>query len=382
MSDAIQTVAELRERAKRRASGDISEAEFRSQFSALLSRVPPNTIQDHTFFFLPANRPPWFDTGLELQAGEYVTVFAAGRTYLLRELDVWLKPHFRLWYRVGEKGEVFRGTRCSHTFTVNSPGRLFLAGAFPGDWATRTGDLAVPADNYKYAEGGISVLIVRWAVDPLEGVQRLLQRGDVESFLSCEIDRLKNSISKPDGWQYAWFAGPSEIYSVVPHAHWRQAIGCYTHEDAASLQKEVALPFTPDSRLRWSWKVDILPSRSREDALQTHDYLSIAVEFDNGRDLTYFWSAELPPETGFHCPIPNWENKETHVAIRSGQEKLGQWVQEERNVYADYKRWVGEPPAKIVKVWLLAVSLFRHQEGQCEYGPIELLTGDRVTVVN
>jgi hypothetical protein len=61
---------------------------------------------------------------------------------------------------------------------------------------------------------------------------------------------------------------------------------------------------------------------------------------------------------------------------------LGQWLPEERNLYADYVRWVGEPPARIVRVWLIALSLFRRQEGQCEYGSIELLTGDQVTVVN
>ena len=64
MARAIQTVTELRERAMRRASGDMSETEFRAQFSALLSRVPPYTIRESAFFSLPANRPPWFDTGL------------------------------------------------------------------------------------------------------------------------------------------------------------------------------------------------------------------------------------------------------------------------------------------------------------------------------
>jgi hypothetical protein len=58
MARAIQTVTELRERAARRASGDMSETEFRSQFSALLSRVPPHTIRESAFFSLPANKPP------------------------------------------------------------------------------------------------------------------------------------------------------------------------------------------------------------------------------------------------------------------------------------------------------------------------------------
>ena len=382
MARTIQTVTELRERAKRRAGGDMAEAEFSSRFSALLAQAPPHTLRDHAFFFLRADTPPWFDTGLDCRAGDHVTAFAAGRTYLSRELDLWINPHFQLWYRTGETGEVFRGTRCSHTFTAPSSGRLFLAGYFPGEWATRTGDLAVPADVYNQVEGGISVLVVRWAVDPLAGLKRLSQLGDVGSFLSGEIDRLEDPISTPEGWEYLWFVGPSETYTVVPCAHQRQAIGCYTHEDAAILHKDVPLSFTPDTRLRWSWKMDILPSRSREDVLQTHDYLSLAVEFDNGQDLTYFWSAELPPETGFRCPIPTWQGRETHLAVRSGQGQLGQWVPEERNLYADYKRWVGEPPARIVRVWLIALSLFRRQEGQCEYGTIELLTGDQVTVVN
>jgi hypothetical protein len=382
MASTTQTMTELRERAKRRADSDMPEAEFRSRFATLLAQAPPHTLRDRAFFFVPANTPPWFDTGLDCRAGDPVTVFASGRTYLSRELDLWIKPHFQLWYRIGERGEVFRGTRCSHTFTAPASGRLFLASYFPGEWATRTGDLAVPPEVYNQAEGGISVLVLRWAVDPLAGLKRLSKLGDVGAFISGEIDRLKDPVTKPEGWEYLWFVGPSETYTVVPHAHQRQAIACYTQADAAILQRHVPLPFASDTRLRWWWKMDILPSRSREDELFTHDYLSLAVEFDNGQDLTYLWSAELPPETGFRCPIPTWQGRETHVVIRSGQAGLGQWLPEERNLYADYKRWVGEPPAGIVRVWLIALSLFRRQEGQCEYGTIELVTGDQLTVVN
>ena len=195
MARAIQTVAELREYAARRASGDMSETEFLSQFSALLSRVPLQTVRESTFFSLPANKPPWFDTGLECRTGEEITVFAAGRAYLSRELDIWLKPSFWLWYRLGEQGDLFRGTRCSHTFTATSSGRLFLAGAFPGEWTTPTGDLSTPAEVYQQTEGGVVVLVVRWAVPALEGLKRLLQFGDVGRFLSSEVDRLETPLN-------------------------------------------------------------------------------------------------------------------------------------------------------------------------------------------
>jgi hypothetical protein len=32
--------------------------------------------------------------------------------------------------------------------------------------------------------------------------------------------------------------------------------------------------------------MELLPSEAREDMLPAHDYLSIAMEFDNGQDIT------------------------------------------------------------------------------------------------
>ena len=40
-----------------------------------------------------------------------------------------------------------------------------------------------------------------------------------------------------------------------------------------------------------------LPGLLREDSVPSHDYLSIAVEFENGLDLTYYWSTALPVGT-------------------------------------------------------------------------------------
>ena len=73
-------------------------------------------------------------------------------------------------------------------------------------------------------------------------------------------------------------------------------IRCQCDNDAMILQRSLEAPFTPDTRLRWSWKVESLPSARAEDSLATHDYLSLAVEFDNGQDLSYLWSAALEPE--------------------------------------------------------------------------------------
>jgi hypothetical protein len=125
-----------------------------------------------------------------------------------------------------------------------------------------------------------------------------------------------------------------------------------------------------------------LPSKTREDTLPTHDYLSIAAEFDNGQDMTCFWSSELPVDTGFRCPIPSWAARETHVVARSGLGGLGQWFDEERDVYADYVANIGSPvPGNIVRVWLIAVSLFQHSDGRCQYAGVSFATDRGVVPV-
>jgi hypothetical protein len=98
----------------------------------------------------------------------------------------------------------------------------------------------------------------------------------------------------------------------------------------------------------------------------------LAVEFDNGQDLTYLWSAALEPERSFRCPVASWRQRETHIVIRSGHEDLGRWIDEERDLWRDYQNAIGSPPARIVGVWLIAASIFQHGQGRCEYRDIEL----------
>ena len=194
-----------------------------------------------------------------------------------------------------------------------TPGRLYVASYFPGEWSTRQGDLATPDEAYAGVTGDLDMLILRWQGEPLDGLERLAALGDVDDLLALEIDRLLNPVLPPKGWDYLWFIGPAETYRSCRTDRHDEAICCHTDNNAALLIKDAVLPLKPNTRLRWSWRMDELPSKVREDNLITHDYLSIAVEFDNGQDITYYWSSELPVGTGFRCPIPTWTARETHV---------------------------------------------------------------------
>ncbi|WP_310567821.1 DUF3047 domain-containing protein [Hydrogenophaga sp.] len=121
-----------------------------------------------------------------------------------------------------------------------------------------------------------------------------------------------------------------------------------------------------------------LPSHQPEDQILTHDYLSIAVEFDDGQDITYLWSSSLPVGQVFRCPLPGWDAVETHVVQRSGQADLGKAFDERRDLYADYRRIVGGKAKRVVRVWLIANSLFLRQVGRCAYRRIAIGQVDRL----
>lgn len=118
----------------------------------------------------------------------------------------------------------------------------------------------------------------------------------------------------------------------------------------------VDIPVEPGLRIDWNWKLNSLPSAVAETAKETHDYSSVAIEFEDGRDLSWYWSAALAPEEHFVCPLPNWET-ETHLVVRSGEKDIGKWMAESRDVAADVVKALPNPPKRIVAVWLINYSV-------------------------
>jgi hypothetical protein len=362
----------------RRVSGKIPAAgDFESFSRALeggLSSLSGNAIRAHRFVRIPANRPPWHDSGIDLTVGETVTVIADGRVNLSRLLDIWVAPPFQLWLRISEQGPIFRGTRRTHTFTARESGRLWLASYFPGEWADESGRLVTDPSDYEKVSGELTVLILRWR-DDADMNARLVELGncpDCPRWIAEEAARNTNAVTQPDGWHYLWYLGPGEIYWPGITDDGRASICCHTHQDVGILRRDANLPLAAGTSLAWSWKVDELPIDIAEDTLPSHDYVSIAVEFDDGQDITYYWSAALPLETVYRCPLPTWKDKETHVVVRSGTRDLGHWVNEERDLFSDYNQYIGGPARRIVRVWLIANSLFQRRHGRCEYAGIVL----------
>ncbi len=362
--------------------------------TAVRQAVAPQAGQAVTalkLLHLSADVGPWLDTGLALQPGDRVTLLKTGRVWWSRALDLSLEPPIAVWGRIGEAGTIFRGARATDTVVADRAGTLRLK-LYPGlRWLDARGGYAgEPAAVNPDAGGGVSVALVQWraGVHIETELKRLADQPVIGPLAAAEAERLAGGTAPPpDGWHYLWELGPAELFTAVErpdgHGHPPRAIRLHTRNDVGILQKDTPFELSPDTVLRWRWRVDQLPARGAEDEVPSHDYMSIAVEFDDGRDITFLWSRSLPVGTVFACPLPGWQERETHVVARSGEAELGRWVEDAVNLHDIYRRAVGgEPPARVRRVWLIGVSLFGHGEGRSEFGQIVLEAGARRLAVD
>ncbi len=358
-------------------------AGFRREASSLLAS-PPAGLRDHALLELPASAPPWSASGLRLAQGDRVTLAGCGRSDLAPLLGIGLGPAHQVWARVGGRGPISRGPRAARTLTAPHAGELELGLAFPGEWADADGAVRGRALRWRMTPGGFTVVALVWTPDAdvaagLSALAGPAGDGTLARSLREEADALAQGESRtpPEGWIAHPLIGASAVYAVDG-----EQIGCVTHGDAGIIRHPVDVRLDASTRLRWRWRVDELPSVLAEDSLLTHDYLSIAVEFEDGRDITYQWSSSLQPGLAYRCPLPFWRGRETHVVVRSGVQELGAWLDEERPLLADHAAAIGGPaPQSVVAVWLIANSTIQRRPGVCHYADIELAAGhERISV--
>lgn len=355
-----------------------SAAALASRFARLAEGIAAVARIEH-FTITPANLP-WSQTLGALEAGQQVSFFLDGLWWFSKDHGRWLEPGFVFFARVaGHTGNsaIHNCMQNTGTLTADRGGSLQIARSV-GEFASPQGELWVPVEQYLAAQGQVEGVAVVWNGEAQEGLLALSAQGDVNGMVRAELQRMRQARLMPAGWNNFFAFGDGGIFTEAPGGD----IACETHKNVGILQYPLAdQPLRPGLQLDWRWVVDRLPSTVPEDQLLNHDYLSIAVEFDDGQDITYMWSSSLPVGKVFRCPIPGWDAVETHVVQRSGVSELGVELNERRDLFDDYGRIVGGKATRVVRVWLIANSLFMRQHGRCAYRRIAIGQSGRQQVV-
>ncbi|MCR9086572.1 MAG: DUF3047 domain-containing protein [Rhodobacteraceae bacterium] len=338
---------------------------FTTEVQSLFDTAGGASLGQLVPFVITGKTLPWEIQLADVKAGQSVTFLLSGRWHLLRDLDLWFEPGLVFHART-PGAAMYSPMGNAGTMVVTRDGQLELARA-AGEWANAEGEVWTPLDAYQAADGRIEGAAIIWSGDPLEGITRLAEAGDVGGLVAQAKRRLILPEVTPEGWQNHYSFGEAGIFQTCG-----DEMCCTTHKNVSILQKNVDHALSDDLRLDWRWLVEELPSEAAENQIPTHDYLSIGVEFDDGQDITYFWSAELEPGLVFRCPIPGWDAIETHVVQRSGRAGLGEWFSESRNITEDYREIIGGPATRVNRIWLLGVSVFQRRMGSCRYADVSL----------
>lgn len=320
---------------------------------------------------LAGDQPPWQPTGIRLNAGDAYVLFASGRIdWSKRYTHLHGGPRFHCWARINPGGVAVNLSSSSGTFVADTSGELEL-GIYMGLWADKYGELATSTKLYEPLSGGLEIAVARLRGDPGTVLASLAAASGAPPTLRTELQRFKDTAPPPAGWQYLHECGYSTIYTQGEDDG-QTVIEAVADDDQGILRFACDFPLDQSTRVNWQWRVDEHPSREPENLAMSHDYISLAAEFDNGRDLTWIWSSSLARGTYFDCPVKAWRERETHYVVRTGDDEHGRWYGELRGVFDDVSESMGPPPTRITAVWLIVLSSFHHRTAQASFKQIEL----------
>jgi hypothetical protein len=139
--------------------------------------------------------------------------------------------------------------------------------------------------------------------------------------------------------------------------------------------KKVTLDPKKNPLLRWSWKVEHtlkgedVTKKSGDDFAARVYVVFPSAFFWKIRALNYVWASNLQKSRAVPSP---YTGNAFILAVESGEEKVGTWVTEERNIREDYKRFFGEEPPRIGAVAVMTDTDDTGDEVTAWYGDISL----------
>jgi hypothetical protein len=177
------------------------------------------------------------------------------------------------------------------------------------------------------------------------------------------------------GWEAKSFKGTTD-YRIVQEDG-RSVLKAHAKAAASGLSKKVKFNPSTYRYLKWSWKINQTIAKGDEKIKSGDDYAArVYVVFPGRffwqmRALNYIWANKLPKGEF----IPNaFTSNAMLIAVESGASKTGQWVLEERDVLADFRRVFGEDPPEAGAIAIMTDTDNTGAEATAWYGDITLST--------
>lgn len=180
----------------------------------------------------------------------------------------------------------------------------------------------------------------------------------------------------PSGWEAQTWGKASGLDLSVVLDEGSRVLHLASHNDRATITRDlhgrISLARTPI--LRWRWKVIAAPTggdaRRREtadQAAQLYVTWPRPPALLRSRIIGYAWDTSAPAGSRFPSQKTGTV---TYVILRSGTADLGRWVEERRDVRADFRAIYGEDPSDPGAITLSIDSNDTHSRAESLIGPI------------
>lgn len=147
-------------------------------------------------------------------------------------------------------------------------------------------------------------------------------------------------------------------------------------ESASAIYQELHLDIFSTPVLKWRWKIDHTLKKGDETRREGDDYagrIYVTFEYEPektsfvdrvkravaeklfdmklpGKTVSYIWSNKLARDNAVFNPFTD---NIIMIAVESGDRMSGQWLNEERDVLADYRRYFHEDPPKVTGIVIM-----------------------------
>jgi hypothetical protein len=187
------------------------------------------------------------------------------------------------------------------------------------------------------------------------------------------LDDYKKGLSPK--WEEKSFKGKTE-YEVTQEDN-QLCIKATSSASASALYYKIKYDTKDYPVLTWRWKVNHVLSKGDALHKEGDDYAARvyvvfpSLAFWRTKALNYIWANKLPK--GQAVPNPFSANA-IMVAVESGPERTGHWLEERRNIVEDYRRYFGEDPPKAGAIAIMTDTDNTGENATAWYGPIRVLS--------
>lgn len=177
------------------------------------------------------------------------------------------------------------------------------------------------------------------------------------------------------GWESKSFKGTTDYLLVQEDG--RTVLKAHAQNAASGLTKHITFNPVSYRYIKWHWKIANTIANGNERTKKGDDYAARVYVIFPGRffwqmkALNYIWANKLPKGEF----VPNaFTSNAMLLAVESGPSKAGQWVTEERDILADYRRVFGEEPPDAGGIAIMTDTDNTGSDATAWYGDITLST--------